>query len=63
MVLLTAFSRIDFSTLEIADPDTASAATVGLFTDGYNVGDCNTDSLSSMLVGITHISVHSQNSS
>ena len=35
--------RIDFETLVIADPE----ATTGVATDTPNVGDCNTDTLSS----------------
>ena len=40
-------SRIDYETMVIADPDTVSSATTAAAGDGANVGDCNTDTLSS----------------
>ena len=35
----------------IADPDTVSSATAAVAADGLNVGDCNTDTLSSIYYG------------
>ena len=42
------FSRIDFESLVIADPDTVSSTTAATAGEGVNVGDCNTDTLSSI---------------
>ena len=46
--MLTTSDRIDFETMVIADPFTAPFATAGeTDLNGFSVGDCLTDSLTS----------------